>query len=101
MNWEEECRALRQEARELRAEMERLRQVADDVSARARRLEDVSCNHQTENETLRRCLGKALRKWMEYAALVAEVDLEHDDTADALLFRSLLASANQQRTESP
>jgi len=32
MNWEEECRALRQEVRELRAEIERLRAALEEIA---------------------------------------------------------------------
>lgn len=44
---------------------------------------------------LRDDLSQALRQWRMYAESHEEVDLEHDDNAEALLYRRLLGSLQQ------
>ena len=43
-------------------------------------------------EQLRDHLSQALRQWRMYAELHDEVDLEHDDSAEALLYRELFSA---------
>lgn len=54
-------------------EIERLRQVADEVSARARRLEDVSCEQQNK---IARLHGKIrfAADWLRGAGLTGQAD---------------------------
>ena len=45
---------------------------------------------------LRDHLSQALRQWRMYAEMHDEVDLDHDDTAEAVLYRQLLETLNER-----
>lgn len=65
--------------------------MSDPRPARLANAEETILDLHAANERLRDDLRQALRQWRMHAEMYEQNDLEHDDSAEALLYRQILA----------